>query len=260
MGSGGRSNPKPLQYEPGVEQNSDVWCQTSGRVTMGRRALRKIDPTLDLTPFLKTVDDLPLPWDTRALFDRRAPLEVEVGSGKGLFIATVSSEQPERDFLGLEISGKYARFAAAKLATRELTNAQILHGDAQRVFRDCLPDASVAAVHVYFPDPWWKKRHKRRRIIQEQFVRDVQRVLVPGGPLHFWTDVEEYFQATLDLIAASTQLAGPFDVSERCASGELHYRTHFERRMRLHGEPVYRAEYRKDTERCQEPFSPIKMR
>jgi tRNA (guanine-N7-)-methyltransferase len=227
---------------------------------MGRRALRKIDPRLDLTPYLKTLDGLPYPWDTRALFRRTAPLEVEVGTGKGLFITTVSSERPERNFLGLEISGKYARFAAAKLAKRALTNARIVHGDAQRLFRVWLPDASVAAVHVYFPDPWWKKRHKRRRVFQQQFVRDVERVLVPGGPLHFWTDVEEYFQTTLALIAASTHLAGPFDVSQRSATGDLDYRTHFERRMRLHGEPVYRAEYRKGPDGGQHPCSQTETR
>ena len=78
-----------------------------------------------------------------------------------------------------------------------------------RLFREWFPAASLAAVHVYFPDPWWKKRHKKRRVLNEEFLRDVERTLVPGGRLHFWTDVEEYFQTTLELIAATVKLTGP---------------------------------------------------
>jgi len=100
-------------------------------------------------------------------------------------------------------------------------------------------------VHVYFPDPWWKMRHKKRRVMTGPFVADVERVLQAGGGLHFWTDVEEYFQATLDLLAAASRLAGPFAVDERSAEHDLDYRTHFERRTRLLEQPVYRAEFRK---------------
>ena len=81
--------------------------------------------------------------------------------------------------------------------------------------------------------------------MNEHFVRAVVRTLAPGGTLHFWTDVREYFDATLDLIAQQTPLAGPLEVAERPAEHDLDYRTHFERRMRLSGEPVYRAEFQK---------------
>src|SRR5205085_19449 len=121
----------------------------------------------------------------------------------------------------------------------------VVQGDGLRLFRELLPPDCAAAVHVYFPDPWWKKRHQKRRVMNEPFLADVQRVLVRGGALHFWTDVEEYFHTTLELIATATTLSGPLAVPERPAAGELDYRTHFERRMRQHGLPVYRAEYRK---------------
>ncbi len=215
--------------------------------TMGRRALRKIDPGLDLSRHLKTFDELPRPWDAAALFGRRAPLEVEVGSGKGLFLRTAAAGRPETDFLGIEIAAKYARFSAAGLAKRAIPNAVVAIADALAVFDELLPDACLAAVHVYFPDPWWKKRHKKRRMMREAFVRHVERTLLPGGRLHFWTDVEEYFHTTLDLVAAHTNLDGPYDVPVAPASNDLDYRTHFERRVRLHGEPVYRSEYVKPT-------------
>jgi tRNA (guanine-N7-)-methyltransferase len=103
----------------------------------------------------------------------------------------------------------------------------------------------VAAVHVYFPDPWWKARHKKRRVMNESFLADVHRVLVLGGSLHFWTDVEEYFQTTLELMSRVSPLVGPQPVPERTPDHDLDYRTHFERRKRKAGLPIFRAEFKK---------------
>src|SRR5262245_13073691 len=161
---------------------------------MPRRALRKIDPTLDLSRHLKLPAELPQPWDAAQLFEREAPLEIEVGSGKGLFLESAASRNPDHDYLGIEIATKYARFAAARVGKLGLKNAVMVHGDAQPIFADLLPDNSVAAVHVYFPDPWWKKRHEKRKVLNERFVKKVERVLVPGGSLHYWTDVLDRFE------------------------------------------------------------------
>lgn len=87
------------------------------------------------------------------------------------------------------------------------------------------------------------KRGKKRRVMTAGFLADVERTLAPGGKLHFWTDVEEYFQSTLDLIGEVTCFQGPYEVPERSPEHDLDYRTHFERRTRLSGEPVYRAEF-----------------
>ncbi len=212
---------------------------------MGRRALRRIDPALDLSRHLVKLEELPAPGDRAALFGRQAPLEVEVGSGKGLFLSAAATGAEDRDFLGIEILAKYVRYTAARLATRELGNARIIHGDAARLFRDWLADGTVQAVHVYFPDPWWKARHKKRRVMNGPFLREVERTLVPGGRLHFWTDVEEYFQTALETIASQTRFHGPHAVTERPADHDLDYRTHFERRMRLADAPVYRAQFDK---------------
>jgi tRNA (guanine-N7-)-methyltransferase len=212
---------------------------------MGRRALRKIDPSIELSRHLKTFDQLPRPWDPARLFGRLAPLEVEVGSGKGLFLRRQAAARPDVDLLGIEVARKYAAFTAASLAKAELPNAIVIQGDALRIFAELIPDQTLAAVHVYFPDPWWKKRHKKRRVMRPSFVRDVERTLLPGGALHFWTDVLEYFETTLALLAAHTALGEPLPVAETPAEQEMAYRTHFERRVRLAEEPVYRAEFRK---------------
>ena len=212
---------------------------------MGRRALPKIDPTLELSRHFLEAKSLPPQLDQQALFGRVAPLQIEVGSGKGLFLAGAAQAHPERNFLGIEVAYKYARYAAARLARQEFPNARMICGDALALFAAWVPSGSLEAVHVYFPDPWWKKKHRRRRVMNAPFLRGIERTLVPGGALHFWTDVEEYFHSTLELIAQATTLAGPMPVSERPAEHDLDYRTHFERRMRLHNLPVFRSEFRK---------------
>ena len=212
---------------------------------MGRRALKKSDPNLDLSGHLVSVEQLLAPADCEELFGRTALLEVEVGSGKGLFLATAAAADPQRDFLGIEVSGKYARHIAGRLAFRAVGNARVVHGDASRVFGQWLAPRSVAAVHIYFPDPWWKKRHHKRRIMNAPFLRRVAEVLSADGALHFWTDVREYFERSLGILAEIAAFEGPLDVAERPAEHDLDYRTHFERRTRRHALPVYRAEYRR---------------
>ena len=216
-----------------------------GLLPMGRRSLRKVDPSLDLSPWLLESDQLPERLDATELFGRSGPLEIEVGSGKGLFLCRASVAFPDHLFLGIELARKYARFTAARLAKQAAANAKIIHGDAVGLLHRWVPDASTAAVHVYFPDPWWKKRHHKRRVMQEGFVRDIARVLARGGVLHFWTDVQPYYEASVALIQQHTQLAGPFVPPPQPAQHDLDYRTHFERRTRLAEQTVYRAEFRK---------------
>lgn len=215
---------------------------------MGRRALPKVDPALDLAHHLREAAALPKPFAPAELFGRVAPVEVEVGSGKGLFMLSASGARPDHDFFGIEVAHKYARFAASRLAKANRTNAIMAQGDALAFFREWIADSSLDAVHVYFPDPWWKKRHRRRRVLNELFLNDVIRTLKPDCQLHFWTDVEEYFQSTLELIAnlppnPHGKLQGPLPVPESPAEHDLDFRTHFERRMRLHELPVYRSQF-----------------
>ena len=213
---------------------------------MPRRIVRPIHREVDLAGRLLEFDELPQPWNGgEALFGNANPLEVELGSGKGMFLRRATADRSEHNFLGLEVSHKYARYCAAQLVRDGRDNARVMSGDGLRVFREVLTDASVEAVHVYFPDPWWKKRHRKRRVLNEAFLKDAARVLRSGGALHFWTDVQEYFESTLELIAQLQQqglpLEGPHDVPEPPAEHHLDYRTHFERRTRLNHQPVYRS-------------------
>lgn len=212
---------------------------------MGRRTLPKIDRSIDFSGHITEVDDLQAPFCPDSLFASAADLEIEVGSGKGLFVLNESARVPERNYLGNEISHKYCKFAAYRLAKNGRTNAHMLRGDGLKLFRELLPDECAVAVHVYFPDPWWKERHRRRRVIQPGFIADLQRVLVPGGVFHFWTDVEEYFEEAIETLKQHSDLSGPFVVEESPAEHDMDYRTHFERRMRKNEHDVFRSEFRK---------------
>lgn len=211
---------------------------------MGRRALPKLSTTVDYTAYHFTRQQLE-PWQPQVWFPNALPLEVEVGSGKGLFLRTFGAACPDRNFLGIELAIKYARYAAYRVAQLQLPNVRAAQADGVEVFRTLIPTGSLAAVHVYFPDPWWKARHRKRRVLNEDFAKNIERTLQVGGKLHFWTDVEEYFNSTLELLAAETTLEGPLPVPALEPQHALDYRTHRERRVRLANETVYRAEYRK---------------
>ena len=208
---------------------------------MPRRPPKKPDPALDLSTHLLALADLPTPVDPAALFPRAAPVELEVGSGKGLFLSTACTAHPDRNFLGAEIAGGYARLCAAKLARLQAVNARIIHGDATYLVRSMLPDACLAGIHVYFPDPWWKARHRKRRVLSEIFLQHAGRVLPAAGQLHVWTDVEEYFNESMDLAHATGLFDAPREEQPTAAEHDLDYHTHFERRTRLAGAPVWRA-------------------
>lgn len=214
---------------------------------MTRRPSNRINPDVDLSEHYYAVEELTQPIDLSALYGVAdpAPLEIEVGSGKGLFLETRTQAHPDRFYLGNELAFAYAKLAAYRMARAGVVNGKMFQGDGLKLFSEFLPDEVADAVHVYFPDPWWKERHRKRRVMRPSFIRDIQRVLKPGGIFHFWTDVEEYFETTAELMKEHSQLQGPVFVPEPDAQHDRDYRTHFERRMRKNDHPVFRSYYQK---------------
>jgi tRNA (guanine-N7-)-methyltransferase len=193
-------------------------------------------PLEQLGPLLVEPSETPVQWPH--VFANSAPVEIEVGFGKGLFLLTASLERPDVNFFGIEIERKYQLFTANRLAKRAIRNVRLACTDARAFLANLVPAGSVQAVHVYFPDPWWKKRHHKRRLFTADFAAACARVLCVGGKLEVMTDVEEYFAIITGLLAGQQRLQ-QLPAVER--AGE--YRTNFERKYRLAGKAVFGASY-----------------
>lgn len=218
---------------------------------MSRRHVGPADSNSVVGRYLRTVDFLPERLTSQSLFGNELPLELEIGSGKGLFIATASAKRPGHNFLGVEIAHAYAMQSASRLAKAGVSNALMVSGDAEPLLQGAFPRGSLAAVHIYFPDPWWKKKHKKRRVINSDSVGNIFDALAVEGTFHFWTDVLEYFESAIEMISVEFPFFGPPVPEEVEVEGvDDHggedvgaYRTHFDRRSLLHGIPVYRVRY-----------------
>ncbi|HUR55806.1 MAG TPA: tRNA (guanosine(46)-N7)-methyltransferase TrmB [Gemmataceae bacterium] len=180
--------------------------------------------------------------DWSAFFGNPNPVEIEVGMGKGLFLLTAALARPGTNFLGIEIVRKYQLYAATRYAVRKLPNIKTACADAFVVLRDHVATGSVAAVHVYFPDPWWKTRHRKRRVFRPEFAAEAARVLKTGGVLHIATDVEEYFGVMTGIVRAM-----PAFREMPVETGQGGYQTNFERKAQLKGTPVWRAAFERTT-------------
>jgi tRNA (guanine-N7-)-methyltransferase len=195
----------------------------------------------ELTPYLLNLptDDAP-PFNWPAVFGNDHPVELEVGFGKGLFLLTSAQAHPDVNFAGVEIVRKYQLFTATRLAKRGLNNVRVACADVRLFLPRCVATASLQAVHVYFPDPWWKKRHHKRRVFTAEFVAECARVLRPEGQLHAATDVPEYAQVMAELLANEPRLRPLPPPDENAPIHDLDYLTNFERKFRKQGKAIHR--------------------
>jgi len=199
----------------------------------------------DLSPYWVEREQCSSPVSWGELFGNDHPVELEIGSGKGLFLMNAGTACPSHNFFGIELARKYARNAAERIAKRKLDNVRILSADAKLFMSRNVSTASLRAVHVYFPDPWWKKRHKKRRVFAEPLVNDIERGLEPGGDLWVVTDVEEYFGVICELMSTRPLFEDvPFD-EPKAPENDQDYLTNFERKYRIEGRPIYRKHYRR---------------
>lgn len=144
------------------------------------------------------------PLDLAAAFGRNAPRIFEIGFGMGETTAKIAADHPENDYLGIEVHSPGVGALCKLINAGGITNLRIIQHDAVEVLRDMVPDAALAGVHVFFPDPWRKARHYKRRLIQPDFVALVAAKLTPGGYLHCATDWENYAEWMLEVLSAST--------------------------------------------------------
>jgi tRNA (guanine-N7-)-methyltransferase len=202
-------------------------------------------PSIDISTYLidsgQPTDGAAINWTL--IFGNANPVELEIGSGKGLFLANAARANPAHDFLGIELSRKYAQLAAQRLARAQIPNAKVWRGDAGAVIGRLVPAASVRAIHIYFPDPWWKRRHKKRRVFTSTLVSSLERALEPGGELRVASDVAEYFKVIQCLIAANPRFRERPMPAPEASPETADFLTSFERKYRLEGRAIHRADY-----------------
>ena len=183
--------------------------------------------------------NLSAPLDLAALFGRHAPVVLEIGFGMGETTVAIAAAQPHVDFLGVEMHWPGVGALLRRIESMQLTNVRVLRHDAVDVVARMIPAASLAGIHVYFPDPWPKKRHHKRRLLKPPFVHALAAALAPGGYLHVATDWAPYAEEILATLAAEPLLVNTAaDFAPRPAWRPL---TKFEQRGLARGHAVFDA-------------------
>jgi tRNA (guanine-N7-)-methyltransferase len=173
------------------------------------------------------------------------PLVLEIGFGRGEFLLGLAEAATQRAFLGVEYSGKRVLKTARRLARSELTNVRLMLASAEEVTREILPPGSLAAVWINFPDPWPKKRHHKRRLLQPGFVRELAQRLHAGGEFHVATDHSAYAEFIAEVLAAEPLLENLAAPAPWLAEVPGRRSTAYELEWRAEGRPLHFFEYRR---------------
>lgn len=198
------------------------------------------------------IDDIILPppedgivLNVAALFDSPGPFEIEIGCGKGGFLLSRARAHPEVRLLGIEWANKFYEYAADRMARWDVTNVRLLRTDAKHFFLRHLPPACVSVLHLYHPDPWPKKRHHKRRLVQADFMEAALRALLPGGRWLVQSDHAAYFEQIHTLLDAHPSLSRIENADARAFAGPEWGGTNFEIKYAREGRAIYRAAYEK---------------
>jgi tRNA (guanine-N7-)-methyltransferase len=212
--------------EPGAPRNIRSFVRRTGRTTIGQaKAFADVGPQF-LLPYKAE------PADFEAVFQRSAPTILEIGFGMGEATAHIAALMPEKNFLCCEVHTPGVGALLKRISEQGLANIRILQHDAVEVIDNMLPPASLDGVHIFFPDPWHKKRHNKRRLIQAPLVAKLAARLKPGGYLHCATDWQPYAEQILEVLAAEPLLRNTADASQGGYAPKPVYRplTKFENR------------------------------
>lgn len=186
--------------------------------------------------------DLQKPFSLSDLFGNNNPVEMEIGAGRGDFLTGYCEAHPDINLLAVERKLNYLKRGITKTRLRDLHNVRFLNVEVQHFVAEYLPDDSLQAVHIYFPDPWPKKRHLKRRIVQTQFVEMLARRIQLGGGLHLRTDHAHYFEHMMEVMGTQSHFI-PVETSPAVSV----HKTGFEARFVAQGLPIYYASYRLDS-------------
>ncbi|MGC8518077.1 MAG: tRNA (guanosine(46)-N7)-methyltransferase TrmB [Steroidobacteraceae bacterium] len=208
----------------------------AGRITPAQeRALQMLWPKYGLAP--------QGPLDLDDVFGRAAPRTAEVGFGNGENLLALAAAHPERDYLGIEVHRPGVGRVLLAIEERSLSNVRVICHDAVEVLERHLPPASLEEILVLFPDPWPKKRHHKRRLIQSPFVALLAERLKLGGRVHLATDWSAYAEEMLTVLAAETRLRNLSPTGTFVSRPEERAATRFERRGERLGHGVWDLDF-----------------
>jgi len=208
------------------------FVRREGRITAGQqRALQNLWPRYGLAA------DAPL--DLASIFGRGAPCTLEIGFGNGDALATMAEQQPDTDFIGIEVHRPGVGRLLQQLDEHALTNVRVMREDAVQVLNTCFPDNSLDRLLLFFPDPWHKKRHHKRRIVQPAFIELLTRKIKPGGILHMATDWEDYAEHMLEVMGQSAAFRNCAGAGNYSLRPDYRPVTKFERRGQRLGHGVW---------------------
>ena len=188
----------------------------------------------------RALAEVPLPLDLAAYLPGATAWELEIGFGKGRFLLRRAEESPTEGFCGIEMAGRYYRLAARRASRRGLGNLMLLRGEALYLLSVALPQGFARAIHVYFPDPWPKSRHHKRRFLDPEALDLILEKLLPGGTLFFATDHCGYGEAVMEVLSSQPGLR----LRRRDAGWEGGPRTNYEAKFVREGRPILRLEAR----------------
>jgi tRNA (guanine-N7-)-methyltransferase len=189
------------------------------------------------------------PVDFPALFGRTAPVEMEIGVGKGRFLLAEAAAHPDRDYFGLEIEAEYAAIVRVRASRAGLTNVRVERLDGKAFVALRLAPGCLAALHVYFPDPWPKKRHHKRRLVDAAWAAAAARALLPGGLLRVASDHADYW-SVIDAVLSAEPLLARLSPGEE---GEWSTGTNYEAKFVRSGRPIHKAVFRRVSPRASAP-------
>jgi tRNA (guanine-N7-)-methyltransferase len=193
---------------------------------------------LIVEPIGLDVETLPKPLNWAEVFGNDHPVEMEIGMGKGTFLVEQAKARPQVNFFGIEYARWFWRYASDRLRRSGCRNARTVRAEAMFFLTEFVPDASLWVLHIYFPDPWPKKRHHKRRLIQGPFMEQVMRVLARSGRLQVVTDHQDYYEQIERVIRESAMEIVNYSRPGSAESGEF-VGTNFERKYAREGRPFF---------------------
>jgi tRNA (guanine-N7-)-methyltransferase len=209
------------------------FVKREGRLTKGQeKAIEKNWPTMGLTHQGGRLD-------VNQVFGREAPLVLEIGFGMGKSLVEMANNEPDKDFIGIEVHRPGIGACLAEAEEQGVTNLRVYEHDAVEILADCIPDNGLSRLQLFFPDPWHKKRHHKRRIVQPEFVEKLRSKLAPGGVFHMATDWENYGEFMLEIMSVAPGYKNLSSTGDYVPRPEQRPLTKFEQRGQRLGHGVW---------------------